>query len=81
MGFSNAEGAASLGGQQHASRAEGRAGGRSTQKGWDGSGIQLMQSRLSSSIGSDEEERYWEEQTRLKLAAQQQETCKAHLAW
>lgn len=80
-GFSSAEGAASLGGQQNAARGEGGAGGRSPKKGWDDSGVQLMQSGLSSSVGSDEEERYWEEQGRLKLAEQQQETCKAHLAW
>ena len=80
-GFSSAEGAASLEGQQHAARAAGGAGGGSPKKGWDDSGIQLVQTRLSSSIGSDEEERYWEEQARLKLAEQQPETCKAHLAW
>ena len=81
LGFSSAEGAASRGGQQHAVRGEGRAGGRSPKKGWDDSGVQLMQTGLSNSVRSDEEERYWEEQGRLKLAEQQQETCKAHLAW
>lgn len=81
LGFSSAEGAAGLGGLQHAARGEGGVGGRSPKKGWDDSGVQLMQSGLSSSIGSDEEEQYWEEQGRLKLAEQQQDTCKAHLAW
>lgn len=80
-GFSSAEGAASLEGQQHAARDEGGAGGRSPRKGWDDSGVQLMQTRLSSSVGSDEEEQYWEEQGRQKLAEEQQEACKAHLAW
>ena len=81
LGCSSAEGAASLEGQPHAARAEGGAGDRSPKKGWDNSGVHLMQSKLSSSIGSDQEERYWQEQARLKLAVQQQETCKAHLAW
>ena len=81
LGFSSAEGAASLDGQPRAATAVGGARGRSTKRGWDDSGVQLMQRRLSSSIGSDEEERYWEEQARLQLAAQQQETCKTHLAW
>lgn len=68
-------------GQQGAASAGGGAAGWSPKKGWDNSGVELMQSRLSSSVGSNEEERYWEEQARLKLAAQQQEIYKAHLAW
>lgn len=79
--FSSAEGAASLEGQQPADSVESGAGSRGPRKGWDDSGVQLMQSSLGSRIGSEEEERYWDEQGRLQLEQQQQESCKAHLTW
>lgn len=92
LGFSSADGAACREDQEHAAtEGGGLAGGtkgvqdghgiRSPKRGWDDSGIQRMQSSLRSCIGSSEEERYWEQQHRLLLAEQHQESCKAHLAW
>ena len=92
LGFSSADGAACREDQQHAAAEDGGlAGGtsrvqdghgvRSSKRDWDDSGIQRMQSSLRSCIGSSEEEQYWEQQHRLLLAEQRQESCKAHLAW
>lgn len=84
LNFSNAETAARAGGQQHAPAAvkvKGGLGVRFPKRDWDDSGIQRVQSSLTSSIDSQEEERYWEQQDRLRVAEQQRESCKAHLAW
>ena len=57
-------------------------GAASRMGGWDDSGVQHMQfSSNSSRIGSEGEEQYWKEQSRLQIAAQQVEACQAHLSW
>lgn len=84
LDYSSAEGAASKEGQQHAQavvRVKVGVGVGAPKRDWNDSGIQQMQSSLASSVGSQEEERYWEQQARVKLAEQEQEHCKAHLAW
>lgn len=84
LGFSSAEGAPSVEGQQHAQAAVGvkvGLGVGAPRRDWNDSGIQQVQSSLASSVGSQEEERYWEQQAHAKLAEQGRERCKAHLAW
>lgn len=49
---------------------------------WDDSKVeQQLMSCLSSRVGNEQEERYWQEQERFWLEAQQREACKGHLAW